>query len=171
MGRGGGENALLALCCPVESTPELEPLNGHLQLFSLLMQLLRGGGRLLRRGGVGLNHPGDALHPLQDISGEVKHTSTDANKARKFSTDAEVQLKVCCQKMDSLSTAISDISESSRQINGIIKTIEDIAFQTNILALNASRVWAPEETLSDSLDTSCAVWWIWRSASFSASRI
>ena len=75
---------------------------------------------------------------IQDISGEVKHTSTDANKARKFSTDAEVQLKVCCQKMDSLSTAISDISESSRQINGIIKTIEDIAFQTNILALNAS---------------------------------
>ena len=75
---------------------------------------------------------------IQDISGEVKHTSADANKARKFSMDAEVQLKVCCQKMDSLSTAISDISESSRQINGIIKTIEDIAFQTNILALNAS---------------------------------
>ena len=75
---------------------------------------------------------------IQDISGEVKHTSADANKARKFSMDAEVQLKVCCQKMDSLSTAISDISESSRQINGIIKTIEDIAFQTNILALNAA---------------------------------
>ena len=52
---------------------------------------------------------------IQDISGEVKHTSADANKARKFSMDAEVQLKVCCQKMDSLSTAISDISESSRQ--------------------------------------------------------
>ena len=30
------------------------------------------------------------------------------------------------------------ISESSQQINGIIKTIEDISFQTNILALNAS---------------------------------
>ncbi len=75
---------------------------------------------------------------IQDISGEVNHTSADADKARKFSMEAEVQLKVCSQKMDALSTAISDISESSRQINGIIKTIEDIAFQTNILALNAS---------------------------------
>lgn len=75
---------------------------------------------------------------IQDISGEVNHTSADADKARKFSMEAEVQLKVCSQKMGALSTAISDISESSRQINGIIKTIEDIAFQTNILALNAS---------------------------------
>ena len=37
-----------------------------------------------------------------------------------------------------LSTAIVNISESSLQLNGIIKTIEDISFQTNILALNAS---------------------------------
>ncbi len=75
---------------------------------------------------------------IQDISGEVNHTSADADKARQFSMEAEVQLKVCSQKMDALSKAISDISESSRQINGIIRTIEDIAFQTNILALNAS---------------------------------
>ncbi len=75
---------------------------------------------------------------IQDISEEVDHTSADADKARKFALDSQVQLKVCSDKMGDLSTAISDISESSRQINGIIKTIEDIAFQTNILALNAS---------------------------------
>ncbi|MFQ7550816.1 MAG: methyl-accepting chemotaxis protein [Blautia marasmi] len=33
---------------------------------------------------------------------------------------------------------MADISTSSREIGKIIKTIEDIAFQTNILALNAS---------------------------------
>ena len=33
---------------------------------------------------------------------------------------------------------MEDISKSSRQISGIIKTIEDISFQTNILALNAA---------------------------------
>lgn len=60
---------------------------------------------------------------IQDISGEVNHTSADADKARQFSMEAEVQLKVCSQKMDALSKAISDISESSRQINGIIRTL------------------------------------------------
>lgn len=75
---------------------------------------------------------------IQDISGQVKRTSTDAEEARKSSEETEAQLEVCSQKMDALSSAIADISESSNQISGIIKTIEDISFQTNILALNAS---------------------------------
>ncbi len=75
---------------------------------------------------------------IQDISGQVKRTSKDADNARKSAVETESQLAVCSQKMDALSSAIADISESSDQISGIIKTIEDIAFQTNILALNAS---------------------------------
>ena len=41
-------------------------------------------------------------------------------------------------KMEQLLTATRNIDKSSTQIVTIIKTIEDIAFQTNILALNAS---------------------------------
>ena len=40
--------------------------------------------------------------------------------------------------MAELSAAMQEISGSSQQIGGIIKTIEDISYQTNILALNAS---------------------------------
>ena len=40
--------------------------------------------------------------------------------------------------MKQLLTAVDDIKEKSDSIKNIIKTIEDIAFQTNILALNAS---------------------------------
>ncbi|MCI8523163.1 MAG: methyl-accepting chemotaxis protein, partial [Lachnospiraceae bacterium] len=75
---------------------------------------------------------------IQDISGQVGRTSEDADMARKSAEETDAQLKVCSEKMDALSTAMVDISESSSQINGIIKTIEDISFQTNILALNAS---------------------------------
>lgn len=40
--------------------------------------------------------------------------------------------------MSSLSNAMDDISDNARQITKIAKDIEDIAFQTNILSLNAS---------------------------------
>ena len=42
------------------------------------------------------------------------------------------------KKMDQLTAATRNIDQSSAQIGTIIKTIEDIAFQTNILALNAA---------------------------------
>lgn len=41
-------------------------------------------------------------------------------------------------KMEHLTVATKNIDQSSAQIGTIIKTIEDIAFQTNILALNAA---------------------------------
>ena len=75
---------------------------------------------------------------IQDISGQVERTSGDADQARKFSVEAGEQLRLCSQKMGTLTSAISDISESSQKISGITKAIEDISFQTNILALNAS---------------------------------
>ena len=75
---------------------------------------------------------------IQDISRQVDRTSEDAGDARVASEEAAMQLQVCDQKMEALTAAMEDISKSSQQIGGIIKTIEDIAFQTKILALNAS---------------------------------
>lgn len=75
---------------------------------------------------------------IQKISRNVDHTSNDANSAKKYSNDASKQLDLCNNKMAELSAAMQKISDSSQQIGGIIKTIEDISYQTNILALNAS---------------------------------
>ncbi len=75
---------------------------------------------------------------IQELTGQVKSTSQDADDARSSSIDLAEKLKACSNKMEQLTSAMEDISESSMQISGIIKTIEDISFQTNILALNAS---------------------------------
>lgn len=75
---------------------------------------------------------------IQEISRQVDNTSTDAGNAKKYSQAASAQLSLCNSKMEQLSSAMENISQSSHEIGGIIKTIEDISFQTNILALNAS---------------------------------
>lgn len=75
---------------------------------------------------------------IHEISKQVDQTSRDADDAKSASMEAFQHLQICNQKMSDLTTAIADISNSSNQIGGIIKTIQDIAFQTKILALNAS---------------------------------
>lgn len=75
---------------------------------------------------------------IQDISSQVDQAAADAKTAQQTSAEASEQLKLCNEKMEALTRAMSDISTSSAQIGGIIKAIEDISFQTNILALNAA---------------------------------
>ncbi len=75
---------------------------------------------------------------IQDLSMQVDRASADADDARKSTSNATMQLEVCSEKMQELTSAMNDISQASLQIGGIIKTIEDISFQTNILALNAA---------------------------------
>lgn len=75
---------------------------------------------------------------IQELSRQVDNTTNDAEDARKCSADANAQLSECSKKMEELSAAMENISNASHEIGGIIKTIEDISFQTNILALNAA---------------------------------
>lgn len=75
---------------------------------------------------------------INEISVQVK---TNADSAREASSLAETtgsMMSVSNQQMQNMIAAMGDISNKSGQIGKIIKTIEDIAFQTNILALNAA---------------------------------
>lgn len=75
---------------------------------------------------------------ILDISKQVNSTSSDAENANKASGEAMQHLMLCNERMEALRTAIDEILDSSHQIGGITKTIQDISLQTNILALNAS---------------------------------
>ncbi len=75
---------------------------------------------------------------ITNISYQVKSTADNAMEARSKSNTAGEEAEVCNDQMHDMMDAMEEIARSSNEISKIIKTIEDIAFQTNILALNAA---------------------------------
>lgn len=73
-----------------------------------------------------------------DISKKITHTAEQANLANEQVKLAGDKLEESTRKMHELVSAMHEIKQTSDVIQGIIKTIDDIAFQTNILALNAA---------------------------------
>ncbi len=72
------------------------------------------------------------------ISEEVKNTASGALDVRSQTHQTGEEVFLCNQKMQNLVEAMEKIQASSEGIEKILKTIDDIAFQTNILALNAA---------------------------------
>lgn len=75
---------------------------------------------------------------IAGISQQVKNTAENAAEARTQSSLAGDEVEKCNQQMQDMTNAMAEITHTSNQIGKIIKTIEEIAFQTNILALNAA---------------------------------
>lgn len=75
---------------------------------------------------------------VTEISEHVKHNATNATNADRASALAEEKIIEANQSMQQMVQAMAQISDTSNKISNIIKTIDDIAFQTNILALNAA---------------------------------
>lgn len=75
---------------------------------------------------------------ITEISEHIRDTADNAKEASEQTNMARNEVSVCDNQMKELSSAMVEISNSSSEIGKIIKTIEDIAFQTNILALNAA---------------------------------
>lgn len=80
----------------------------------------------------------DLNQNIQDISEQVHSSAENAMQANDKVEAVSVQLGESNRKMQEMIQAMQEISDSSNEIKKIIKTIEDISFQTNILALNAS---------------------------------
>lgn len=75
---------------------------------------------------------------VAEISTEVEKGLEDAEKASAAARKSTAIVHESNGEMQNMLEAMADITEASRKIEGIIMTIEDIAFQTNILALNAA---------------------------------
>lgn len=75
---------------------------------------------------------------ITDITSQIQNSTVRCSNASDLVARAAGYASEADTKMEQLVTATKNIDRSSAQIGTIIKTIEDIAFQTNILALNAA---------------------------------
>ena len=75
---------------------------------------------------------------ISEVYDGIQKTAQGAKKASEISQKVGSNILDSNEKMQHMNTAIQKISAKSTEIHNIIKTIEDIAFQTNILALNAA---------------------------------
>lgn len=73
-----------------------------------------------------------------EISEHVRKNAENAKNANTLSNEAGQTLTGGNEEMAKMLAAMKEINEASAKISNIIKTINDIAFQTNILALNAA---------------------------------
>lgn len=80
----------------------------------------------------------DLASTITEISEQIHQNAATASQANEQVGTVSREMLLSNQKMQNMVEAMNDISRNSDEISKIIKTIEDIAFQTNILALNAS---------------------------------
>lgn len=75
---------------------------------------------------------------INEVSNHVQKNADNASHAKSITENAEQALEYGKLSVNDLLQAIEEIRTSSDEITKIIKTIDEIAFQTNILSLNAA---------------------------------
>jgi len=75
---------------------------------------------------------------LEEIASMTKRNAENAISAKELSSETRAAAETGSNNMQTMNRAMVDIQSASGNISKIIKTIDEIAFQTNILALNAA---------------------------------
>ena len=75
---------------------------------------------------------------LEEMASMTKRNTENAEKANELAREARLAADTGAADMTAMTAAMNEIKTSADDIAKIIKTIDEIAFQTNILALNAA---------------------------------
>ena len=98
-----------------------------------------GGAQNLSQGAIEQNSSIEELATsIHLISEKITLNSRSCTEARSMVNETAEFVDHANSAMARLTVAMNEINNASAQISKIIKTIDDIAFQTNILALNAA---------------------------------
>jgi len=75
---------------------------------------------------------------VEQMSATTRNNADNAVEAEKLTNTLRQIAERVGQSVSNLTVSMKDISETGRQSQGIVKTIDEIAFLTNLLALNAA---------------------------------
>jgi methyl-accepting chemotaxis protein-1 (serine sensor receptor) len=75
---------------------------------------------------------------MEEVASTVKHNTENTAQANQLAGQANASAGTGGEKAEQAVGKMYELTESSEKISGIISLIDGIAFQTNILALNAS---------------------------------
>ena len=100
---------------------------------------LKGQSGQLYQASIEQNRSTEALvHEVSNVKERLSNVTESSDQTRAKTEEITQCVREANERMSSLSGAMDDISSNAQQITKMAKVIEDIAFQTSILALNAS---------------------------------
>lgn len=75
---------------------------------------------------------------LEEISSMIHSSARNADQAKNLASESQASASEGMGSMEQMTEAMTAIEHSSNEVVKIVKSIDEIAFQTNILALNAA---------------------------------
>ena len=75
---------------------------------------------------------------LGEVGTRTHHNAEAANESARLMGDAQTTGGQVREAMDGMAVAVGEINDANGEIARVLRSIDDIAFQTNILALNAA---------------------------------
>lgn len=117
----------------------IQQISGSAEQVSLGAEQVSNGAQALAQGASEQAGSVEELAvSINEVAESVKDNAENSVTSSHLAESVGMKLGKCNEQMDSLMDSIRDIKKNSGEITGIVRQIEDIAFQTNILALNAS---------------------------------